>query len=139
MLCDISWIERIGSYFIVICIDESVYSGKLLFTTLMQNYQTDFIVGGTHQLVNIRNEIIPSLLSDSQIEAVESLSQLTEAVHPDVVMAVEYFSTLFFVGHCMGLDFSKDADSAYLLFHAPSKQHLDCDVDNALVFKGVGS
>ena len=105
----------------------------------MQNCQTGFIVGCTHCLVNIINKISLSLLFDSQIVAVKSLSQLTETVHPGVVMAVEYFSALFFVGHCMGLDFSKDADSAYLLFHAPSKKHLDCDVDNALVFKRVGS
>ena len=105
----------------------------------MQNCQTYFIVGCNHRLVNIINKISLSLLFDSQIVDIKSLSQLSETVHLGVVMAVECFSALFSVGHYMVFGFSIDTCSALLLFHAPSKQHLDCDVDNALVFKGVGS
>ena len=105
----------------------------------MPNCQTGFFVGCTHHLVNILNKTRLSLLFDSQIVAVKSLFQLSETFHLGVVMAVECFSALFFVGHYMGLDFSKDTCSALLLFHVPSKQRLNGDVNNALVFNKVGS
>ena len=123
--CDISWRESRGRYFAIVGIDERILSWKFLFSTLVQNCQTDFIVGCTHRLVNIIKKISLSLLFDSQIVAVKSLSQLSETVHLGVVMAVECFSALFFVGHYMGLDFSIDTCSALLLFHVPSKQRLD--------------
>ena len=123
--CSMSWRESRCRYFTVVGIDESILSWKLLFSTLVQNCQTDFIVGCTHRLVNIIKKISLSLLFGSQIVAVKSLSQLSETVHLGVVMAVECFSALFFVGHYMGLDFSIDTCSALLLFHVPSKQCLD--------------